>query len=103
MKKINPVLAGLLQALGAIIYIFMVSAAMSLLERLGPQMPEVFSIAFVLTLFVFSAAVTGSLVFGYPANLALNKKVKESLKVLGYTLLFFLLFILLNIVIISII
>ena len=42
----------------------------------------------MLTLLVFSAAVTGSLVFGYPVYLILNKQTKEGVSIFAYTLLF---------------
>jgi hypothetical protein len=40
----------------------------------------------MLLLFVFSAALTGFLVFGQPAILYLDGKKKEALTLLGYTL-----------------
>jgi len=43
----------------------------------------------MLTLLVFSAAITGTLVFGYPVYLVLVKnKIKEALTILAFTLLF---------------
>lgn len=43
----------------------------------------------MLTLLVFSAAVSGSIVFGYPAYLTLVKnKIKEALTILAFTLLY---------------
>jgi hypothetical protein len=47
----------------------------------------------MLCFFVFSATVTGSLVFGYPLYLALNKDFKKAIAVVLYTLLFSLLLI----------
>ncbi len=50
--------------------------------------PNILGWILMLFLLVFSAAVTGLLVFGYPVYLVLNKKIKEALKVLGYTFLY---------------
>ena len=59
-------------------------------NNFGAQGDTIQNIALVLLLFVFSAAVTGALVFVYPAYLAINNKIKEALMVLGYTMLYFL-------------
>lgn len=55
----------------------------------------------ILVLLVFSAAVTGSIVFGYPAYLALNKRIKEALSILAFTLLYCLIIILAIVIIIA--
>ena len=52
----------------------------------GP--PTFLNIALVLFLLVFSAAVTGAIIFSYPVCLALNQQIKEALYVFAYTLLF---------------
>jgi hypothetical protein len=43
----------------------------------------------LLLLFVFSAALTGSLIFGKPAQLYVDGKKKEALSLLTYTLIIF--------------
>ncbi len=43
----------------------------------------------LLLLFVFSAAVTGFLIFGKPAQMYVDGKKKEALSLLTYTLTFF--------------
>jgi hypothetical protein len=43
----------------------------------------------VLLLFVFSAALTGFLIFGKPAQLYVDGKKKEALSLLSYTLIIF--------------
>jgi len=43
----------------------------------------------LLLLFVFSAAITGFLIFGKPAQLYVDGKKKEALSLLTYTLTFF--------------
>lgn len=43
----------------------------------------------LLLLFVFSAAITGFLIFGKPAQMYVDGKKKEALSLLTYTLIFF--------------
>jgi len=43
----------------------------------------------LLLLFVFSAALTGFLIFGKPAQMYIDGKKKEALSLLTYTLMFF--------------
>lgn len=87
MKKIHPALVGLLQALGVTVYCGLVSVFFWGMEKIFAEPPGVIAWILMLLLLVFSAAVTGLLVFGYPVYLTLNKKVKEALAVLGYTFL----------------
>lgn len=76
------------------VYCALVSALFHLFSVLHLQEPPQFlAMAFMLTLLVFSAAVCGSLVFGYAVYLAINKEIKSALKVLFYTLLSVLLFV----------
>jgi uncharacterized membrane protein YbhN (UPF0104 family) len=88
MKKLNPSLIGLLQALGVILYCALISGVLQIMGKTFVQPAIFFSSVVILTLLVFSAAVTGSIVFGYPAYLVLNKKIKEALSVLAFTLLY---------------
>lgn len=80
-------LIGLLQALGVFSYCGLIGIFFISMEKFGSKQPDFLMIAFMLFLFVISAAVTGSLVFGYPVYLLINKKIKEALQVLVYTLL----------------
>ena len=88
MKKIKPEIMGLLQSLGVLLYCVLLSGFFRLMEGVMPRQPGILTWVLMLFLLVFSAAITGLLVFGYPVYLALNKKVKEALKVLGYTFLY---------------
>ena len=88
MNKSKLPLIGFLQALGLIIYCLLIAMFFRLAEKFIQGPPTFINIALVLFLFVFSAAVTGSIVFGYPAYLALNQKIKEALSVFEYTILF---------------
>jgi len=88
-RKINPYLIGLFQALGVVVYCVLVAEIFNLCGKFFVGQAGFFTSVFVLILIVFSAAVTGSLVFGYPAYLFLKyKKTKEPLSILAYTLLY---------------
>lgn len=88
MKKSNPSLVGLLQALGVIIYAALISGFFQFMARITVQ-PSIFiTSAVMLAILVFSVAVCGLIVFGYPAYLALHGKIKEGLAILGFTLLY---------------
>jgi hypothetical protein len=41
----------------------------------------------MLTLLVFSAAMMGTIIFGYPVYLVINKEIKPALKILLFTFL----------------
>ena len=97
MSKIftkNPALTGFIQALGVIVYTSLVAFLIKAMENINSE-GEIFNIVFVLTLLVFSAAISGLIVFGYPVFLVIQKKTKKALKVLGYTLFFLLILLLL--------
>ena len=79
---------GLLQAVGVTIYCLLVSLVFSLLRRMPVDPPALLTMSFMLLFLVFSASVTGALVFAYPVYLAMNKEIKKALHVLLYTLLF---------------
>jgi len=86
-------LVGLVQAVGVAVYCALVGGFFFWMEEIAAK-PGFLGIFLMLVLLVFSAAVTGSIVFGYPAYLAWNRKVKEALSVLAYTLTYSLLIIL---------
>jgi hypothetical protein len=90
-KRKRPLSAseiGLLQTFGLIVYLTLVAGALNYLGKGGPT--GITAVVLGLALFVFSAAVTGSLTFGYPAVLAIRGHVREALRILAYTLLYFL-------------
>jgi hypothetical protein len=93
--------AGFLQAVGVVAYCAVVATIIYLVGRIAFG-PSVFAITAFLLLFVLSAAITGSLVFGYAAYLAINQKIKEALMDLAYVLLWSKLFILLTILVVLI-
>jgi hypothetical protein len=86
------VLVGLAQAVGTALYVgFVVLLMRALDSRLGPVdgQPQgntyLLAVSFLL-LFVVSACITGGLVLGYPAVLALRQRVRDAVLLLGATL-----------------
>lgn len=88
--------AGFLQALGVTIYCLLIALVFMVLDSFQVGSPGVLFFTFFLLLFVLSAAITGSLVFGYAAYLALNKKIKEALMDLAYVILWAIIIILIG-------
>lgn len=86
---------GFLLALSEGIYIFLIASLIINGEKIfGPQEPGVLPILTFLTLFVFSAAVSGALILGKPVLLYLEGKKKEAVTlfslILGWMLVFLL-------------
>ncbi len=77
----------MLQALGITVYCCLVAFLMFALEAFMLEPPQFFVMIFMLILIVFSAAVTGTLYFGYAAYLALQQKIKEAMMLVGITTL----------------
>lgn len=90
MNKTKLSLIGFLQALGVVIYCSLIASLFWFFKIFSETPPEFWGTVLMLTLLVFSASVTGSLVFGYSAYLVLNQRIKEALTLLAYTLLYFL-------------
>ena len=88
MNKSNLPLIGFFQAASITIYCVLISGLFSFFKKFFINPPEFLGTVLMLVLFVFSAAVTGSIAFGYPVYLALNNKIKEALSVFAYTLLY---------------
>lgn len=88
MKKLHPSLVGLAQGLGVAAYCAMLAGSFQLLKKFSITPPEFWSAIFMLVLLVFSAAITGSIVFGYPAYLFLKNRIKEAVSILAFTLLY---------------
>ncbi len=92
MNKTKLSLIGLFQSLGLIAYCFLIGSFIWYSNDFFLGRPGFMNVVFVLVLLVISAAITGSIVFGYPAYLALKQKIKEALLVSVYTLLYSLCF-----------
>ncbi|OGD91296.1 hypothetical protein A3D07_01385 [Candidatus Curtissbacteria bacterium RIFCSPHIGHO2_02_FULL_42_15] len=89
LEKEKPTTIGLCQSLGVTVYCGLVALLFNFLTKAIPSGPGFFGFFFMLILLVFSAAITGTMVFGYPAYLALVKnKIKEALTILAFTLLY---------------
>jgi len=69
----KPWFIGLMQALGVVIYCILVSGVFLVLGKTNTAPPAFLGVAFMLLFLVFSAAITGALVFGYFAD----KKTEE--------------------------
>jgi hypothetical protein len=71
---------GILTGIGTVAYCGAVALLMTTMNKIFAEMPgQGLAIVTILLLLVFSAAVTGSLVFGYPAYLFIQKKFKEGI------------------------
>jgi hypothetical protein len=90
MKKTNLSLIAFLQALGAVVYCVLIAGLMWFLDQNFEAPIGFLGISLWLSLLVFSAGVTGSIVFGYPAYLALKQQVKQAVSLAIYTLLYLL-------------
>lgn len=89
MKK-NIITSSLINALGTVIYVSLVSQLIINGNELFGQVQSSLSAIAFLLLFVVSAAITGYLVFGRPVLIYLNGEKKEAVKLLGFTVLWLL-------------
>jgi hypothetical protein len=85
MKNEKIWLWSLVDALGVFFYVMAVVLIITNGERIFGQMQNFWGPVSFLLLFVFSALVTGLLVFGRPAYLWLNNFKKEAVKMLLFT------------------
>jgi len=98
-KTPHPHTIGFLQALGVVAYCSLIGLLFWALNSRFINSPQFFTMVFILVLLVLSAAVTGSIVFGYAVYLALNKKIKQALFVLAYTITYGFIFFLVGLII----
>ncbi|NQV13787.1 MAG: hypothetical protein HQ530_05835 [Parcubacteria group bacterium] len=103
MRKLSASPAGFLQAISITAYCVLVSGLFWVLEEFFQQPPQFIAVALMLIIFVFSAAVTGTLFFGYPAYLALHQETKKALAVIAHTMLYSLGIIIITLVVISVV
>lgn len=76
----------LINATLTVFYIGLVASFLFNVERLFPQEPQTMLVPMLmLMLFVFSAALTGTLVFGRPILWYIDGKKKEAVTLLCYT------------------
>lgn len=87
------ILPSLLCSLGVVLYVSGVALIMSNAERFFADKPDNIGMPIaLLLLLVLSAAITGSLVFGYPVWQYLDGKKKEAVKSFGWTVGFLAIF-----------
>lgn len=77
------------QALGVVGYTFLIGRFLQWAPEILP-MPGFAGIAMILSLLVFSVAVSGSLVFGYPLYLLIKGEVKTALADFGLVMAYLL-------------
>jgi len=99
--KTNLFLIGFLQALGVIAYCVLAGGFFWLANKFFATPPGFLGIILMLIFLVFSVAVSGVIVFGYPAHLAFNQRFKDALSLLIYTLLYTLGFVIIVVIIIT--
>ncbi len=87
LEKISPRVVGMIQSAGAAIYCGLISGFFWLMEKISVKSPQILTATLMLFLLVFSAAVTGLLIFGYPIYLGFKGQIKRALAILGYTFL----------------
>ena len=84
----NKILTGLVQALGTAVYCMLIACLFLVPQTSNYDPMGSLGTVFMLLLLVFSVAVVGSIIFGYPAYLVIQGKTKEAVVILCYTLLF---------------
>ena len=103
MNKISLSSIGFLSALGVVVYCGLISGLFRILEESLLTTTPFWAMILILTLLVFSAALMGLVVFGYPVYLIINKRIKDALILLSHTFLFLLGLILLGLFIIALV
>ena len=84
----------LIDAVGTFLYIILIVGFMYFLQNFLPQAEDIILIPIaMLLLFVFSAGLTGFLVFGKPIMLYLEGKKKSAIQLVAWTLAFLLVFV----------
>jgi hypothetical protein len=88
MENKKLVLLSALNSLGVLAYISLVALFFRNAERIFGNKPDNFlAPVIMLTLFVLSALITGSIVLGKPVMLYFDGKKKDSVKLLIYTII----------------
>ncbi len=95
MKKREIIRQAIINALGTAVYVIAIASFMYFgSQGVFGENPSIFVPIVMLMLFVFSAALTGFLIFGKPIMWYLDNKKKEAMSLLIYTLGIFLIIIL---------
>lgn len=85
MKNSKLVLLSVLNSLGVLVYVSLVTLFMNNAQIIFGKADNFLAPVIMLTLFVLSALITGSLVLGKPIMLYFDGQKKESIKLLVYT------------------
>ncbi len=93
----------MIQALAITLYISLVSSFMNYMSQTNLGQSDFLAAVLMLSLLVFSAAITALLIFGLPTYLIINKQVKQALSILGYSFLWLLLIIILIVFIVFVV
>lgn len=102
MKLSKNLHSAFLQALGVFVYVTLVALIMYHAEQVFGQARGFIAPVAFLMLFVFSAAVVGTLVLGKPVVMYLDGHKREALQLFGYTLLWLFVFTVLSLLFLSI-
>jgi len=86
MKDNKLISQGLLHAVAVTLYVVLISWVMTNGESWFGEMDSFVAPALMLMLLVLSAAITAFLVFGRPVLLYLDQKKQEAVKLLGFTI-----------------
>ena len=89
-QKVNDaevVRFGFLGGISEALYVFLLVVILSMISKILPSSDNISSSLLGLLIFVFSAGISGILVFGYPAYLAFQKRFAEALMTAVITLL----------------
>jgi len=86
MNNKQIVKKGIINSLGVLVYVFLLSLFMSQANNwFGAKDQDIITPVAVLMLFIFSALITGGLVLGNPLVLYLDGKRKEAIRLLFIT------------------
>ncbi len=88
LNKMKPCTIGFLQALSVGVYCLLIGLFFKLMESMAIKPIGISGTIMMLLLLVFSAGISGTLVFGYFAYLMINKEMKRALNILGFTFLY---------------
>jgi hypothetical protein len=84
---------GFIFAAGVLVYVGLVALFMTKLTPNFASIPQAIGVLFMLLLLCFSAATVGTLIFGRPVYLLLDKQLKQAVTqlmiILGWLLVFF--------------
>ena len=86
MPKTSVIKYALVNALWTALYVILIGIFLNLAQNIFGKGPNMLIPVVMLLLFVFSAALTGSLVLGRPILWYLEGRKKEAFKLFGYTL-----------------